>query len=38
MSLEEQLNTLLELATPEELEMLLAIAEDIVKSSEANLS
>lgn len=38
MSLEEKLDILLELATDEELKMLLAIAEDIVKSSKNNLS
>ena len=38
MSLEEKINILLELATDEELKTLLAIAEDIVKSSKANLS
>jgi hypothetical protein len=38
MSLDEQIEILLQYATPEELKMLLTIAEDIVKSSEANLS
>jgi hypothetical protein len=38
MSLDEQIEKLLQYATPEELKILLAIAEDIVKSSKANLS
>lgn len=38
MSLDEQIDVLLKLATAEELKILLAIAEDIVKSSKNNLS